>query len=74
MDKTMTLQAAIDDEFRTELMADPTAFDAVVAPLPDSVEQPDQESLELWTKGAATEIYACPYTCAKHTSGCVSTY
>lgn len=62
MDEKMTLQAAVDDEFRAELAADPAMFDAVVATLPDPIEQPDQESLESWTKGIANEIYACPAT------------
>lgn len=62
MDKAMTLQAAVDAEFRGELMANPSAFDVVVAALPDTIEPPDQEALEFWTRGAATEIYACPDT------------
>lgn len=69
MDRTMTLQATVDDEFRTELMADPANFDTVVVPLPEPIEQPDQESLEFWTKGTAGEIYSCPST-----QRCVQSY
>lgn len=75
MDQMMTLQAAVDDEFRAELAADPSMFDAVVAPLPDPIEQPDQESLESWKKGVAGEIYACPATHQGiHTHVCRITY
>ncbi len=62
MDRMMTIQAVVDDEFRARIMADPTAFDAVATSLPEPIEQPSQESLEFWTNGDAGEIYACPST------------
>lgn len=62
---TMTLQAVVDSEFRTELLADPAAFGCSVATLPAPVEQPDQEALDFWTEGvAAMEIYACQTSCS----------
>lgn len=75
MDKRMTLQAAVDDDFRAELMASPAAFGAAAGPLPDPIEQPDHGSLEFWMKSVATEIYACPDThhCV-HTYHCARTY
>ncbi|GIH52033.1 hypothetical protein SAMN05421833_13861 [Microbispora rosea] len=75
MDRTMTLQAVVDDEFRAELMADPAAFGAEVSAFPEPIEQPDEETLKSWAKGAASEIYACPAThqCI-HTHVCRKTY
>jgi lantibiotic duramycin-like protein len=65
MSDTMTLQAVVDSEFRTELLADPAAFGMAVSSLPAPVEQPDQESLDFWTEGvAAMEIYACRTSCS----------
>ncbi|MGH3377478.1 MAG: cinnamycin family lantibiotic [Actinoallomurus sp.] len=65
MSDTMTLQAVVDSEFRTELLADPSAFGLAVSSLPAPVEQPDQESLDFWTEGiAAMEIYACRTSCS----------
>ncbi len=65
MPTTMSLQAVVDSEFRSELMADPGAFGVAASSLPASVEQPDQDSLDFWTEGiAATEIYACASTCS----------
>ncbi|MEN3538727.1 cinnamycin family lantibiotic [Microbispora sp. ZYX-F-249] len=75
MERAMILKAAVDDEFRAELMADPTAFGIEVSAFPDPIEQPDQELLKSWTEGAAGEIYACPGThhCI-HTHVCRKTY
>ncbi len=65
MPSTMTLQAVVDSEFRTELMADPTAFGVTAAALPEAIEQPDQESIDFWTEAAATmDVYACASTCS----------
>ena len=65
MPDTLTLQAVVDSEFRTELLADPTAFGLSPAALPVPVEQPDRESLDFWTEGvAAMEIYACQTSCS----------
>jgi hypothetical protein len=61
----MALQAVVDSEFRTELLADPAAFGMSGSSLPAPIEQPDQESLDFWTEGvAAMEIYACRSTCS----------
>jgi hypothetical protein len=61
----MSLQAVVDSEFRTELIADPDAFGISASSLPATVEQPDQESLDFWTEGiAAMEVYACSTTCS----------
>ncbi len=65
MPTTMNLQAVVDSEFRTELIADPSVFGVSAISLPASVEQPDQESLDFWTEGiAAMEVYACASTCS----------
>lgn len=65
MSDSMTLQAVVDSEFRTELLTDPGAFGVAAFPLPAPVEQPDQESLDFWTEGvAAMEIYACLTSCS----------
>ena len=65
MPGTMSLQAVVDNEFRTELAADPAAFGVTAASLPAAVERPDQESLDFWTEGIASmEIYACATTCS----------
>lgn len=65
MSDTMTLQAVVDSEFRTELLADPAAFGLSGSSLPAPVEQPDRESLDFWTEGvAAMEIYACRTSCS----------
>jgi hypothetical protein len=65
MSETLTLQAVVDSEFRTELLADPAAFGLSVSDLPAPVEQPDQEALDFWTEGvAAMEIYACQTSCS----------
>ncbi|MCO5967656.1 cinnamycin family lantibiotic [Actinoallomurus soli] len=71
----MTIQAVVDDEFRAQLMADPTAFGAGIGSLPDPIEQSGRESLEFWVKGDAGEIYACPSTHhCNHTYACHPTY
>lgn len=65
MSSAMALQAVVDSEFRTEVLADPGAFGMSSASLPAPVEQPDQESLDFWTEGvAAMEIYACQTSCS----------
>jgi hypothetical protein len=65
MSETLTLQAVVDSEFRTELLADPAAFGLSVSDRPAPVEQPDQEALDFWTEGvAAMEIYACRTSCS----------
>ncbi|GLY72152.1 cinnamycin family lantibiotic [Actinoallomurus iriomotensis] len=65
MSDTMTLQAVVDSEFRTELLADPAAFGLSGSSLPAPIEQPDQESIDFWTEGvAAMEIYACQTSCS----------
>jgi Family of unknown function (DUF5973) len=65
MSDTMTLQAVVDSEFRSELLADPVGFGLSVSSLPAPVEQPDQDSLDFWTEGvAAMEIYACRTSCS----------
>ena len=65
MSETLTLQAVVDSEFRTELLADPAAFGLSVSDVPTPVEQPDQEALDFWTEGvAAMEIYACQTSCS----------
>ena len=65
MSATLTLQAVVDSEFRSELLANPAAFGVSADSLPTPVEQPDQESLDFWTEGvAAAEIYACRTSCS----------
>ena len=65
MSTEMALRAVVDDEFRTEMLADPSVFGMASSALPAPVEQPDQESLDFWTEGiAAMEIYACGTSCS----------
>ncbi|GAA4623726.1 hypothetical protein GCM10023196_021060 [Actinoallomurus vinaceus] len=65
MSTELALRAVVDDGFRAEMLADPDAFGVSVSTLPAPVEQPDQESLDFWTEGAAAvEIYACASTCS----------
>jgi hypothetical protein len=63
----MLYQAAVDHEFRTELLDTPATFgmahDAFV--LPDAVERQEQESLKIWSEGlAAVDVYDCTSTCS----------
>ncbi len=65
-DETMLYQAAVDHEFRTELMDTPGAFgmDHDTLLLPDTVERQEQESSKIWIEGlAAVDVYNCAATC-----------
>jgi hypothetical protein len=65
MSDSMTLQAVVDSEFRTDALTDPGMFGLSATSLPAAIEQPDQESLDFWTEGvAAMEIYACRTSCS----------
>jgi hypothetical protein len=62
---TVLQQAAVDEEFRGELMANSGVYGIAADSLPAAVEQPDQEAMEFWTEGvAAMEIYACATSCS----------
>lgn len=65
--ETILYQAAVDHEFRAELLHTPDAFgmDHSSLSLPDAVEQQDQTSLKLWSEGlAAVDVYNCASTCS----------
>ncbi|HEU5159745.1 MAG TPA: cinnamycin family lantibiotic [Streptosporangiaceae bacterium] len=65
MSPTVLQQAAVDEEFRAELLTNPDAYGVSTDRLPATVEQPDQEALDFWTEGvAAMEIYACATSCS----------
>jgi hypothetical protein len=57
-------QAAVDNEFRTELLNDPRVFgmDLNNLFLPDSVEQQDQTALKLWSESIA--VFQCSSSCS----------
>lgn len=65
--ETMLYLAAVDHEFRSELLDTPATFgmahDAFV--LPDAVERQEQESLKIWSEGLeAVDVYNCANTCS----------
>ena len=60
-------QAVVDNEFRIELLDDPSVFsmDRHNLFLPESVEQQDRASLEFWAEGiAAIEANQCTVPCS----------
>lgn len=64
MDSAMRLRGVVDEEFRAEYLATPRMFGPAGSPLPDPIEQPGPEPLDLWTDGAAAaEPYARRQTC-----------
>ncbi|MFC3995374.1 cinnamycin family lantibiotic [Nocardiopsis sediminis] len=66
MSTTMILhQAAVDDEFRSAVLADPAAFGVAATDIPAGVAQQDQEALDAFTDSiVANEVYACGTTCS----------
>lgn len=63
--RTILQQAAVDGDFRAELLTDPDVFGVTPESLPAAVAEPDQESLDFWTEGvAAGEVFACVTSCS----------
>jgi Family of unknown function (DUF5973) len=65
MSPTVLQHAVVDEEFRSELLANPSAYGVSADSLPASVEQPDQEAMDFWTEGvAAQEVMQCATSCS----------